>query len=107
MIIDETFAGFMAEWDTRINVVRIAGPGLPSAEICRELHQRFCEERTRRLAARGETSELRAPSFGREAVCGNPVAVGMSLRSCHEHLTHCLGRVIGESHMPPTKPCQT
>ena len=75
MIIDEVFAGFMAEWDTAINVVRIAGPGLPSAGICRELQRRLGEERTRRLVARGEMSELQAPVFAGAAPDDNPVGV--------------------------------
>ena len=103
MIIDALFAGFMAEWDTAINVVRIAGPGFPSAEICRELHRHLCEERTRRLAARGETSDLQAPFFHGDAPDDNPAGLPIS----QECLTRCLGRAIGASHVAPTKTCQT
>ena len=68
MIIDEIFAGFMAQWDTCLNVVRLAGPGLPSADVCLELQRRLRDEHTRRLAAQGVSPEIRAPFYAPSAV---------------------------------------
>ena len=67
VIIDEIFAGYMVQWDTCLNVVRIAGPGLPPVDVCLELQRRLSEERTRRLELRGETVEIRAPVYGTAA----------------------------------------